>query len=303
MKKAAVLFYTLFLFVCVLAVSSAIAEDEVRSERTVLVEEEGILFVAEESPVKSGRRNSPYIQFTLQNNTDQELYIDLNGTVNGYNTRIVLSPQDSTQSLESIKSGETLSGDLIFSSQYDDYMGGTNVSEFTVISFFGLMNEIDRKTGNPKMYYESVPVTIPCSGNYTLPESWTPFCENDMFRLTAVDRFLQEPITPEMKPEAGMIWLMENKTNGDLILSFTDLVVNGIQAGNDDLRISDSYSFAPGRRGFSSVRLTTSAQLGIEEIQTLTGTISGYAAIMTEDGKGIDHYEKIEDIPFEISFE
>ena len=88
-----------------------------------------------------------------------------------------------------------------------------------------------------------------------------------------------------------------------VILSFTDLVVNGIQAGNDDLRISDSYSFAPGRRGFSSVRLTTSAQLGIEEIQTLTGTISGYAAIMTEDGKGIDHYEKIEDIPFEISFE
>ena len=185
MKKAAVLFCALFLVICVLAVFSAAAEDEVRSERTVLVDEEGILLVAEESTVKTGRRNSPYIQFTLQNNTDQELFIALNGTVNGYNTRIGLSPQDSTQSLESIRPGETLSGDLIFTSQYDEYMGGTNVSEFTVASFFGRMDEIDRKTGYPKLYYESGPVTIPCSGDYTPPESWIPFCENDMFRLTA----------------------------------------------------------------------------------------------------------------------
>ena len=303
MKKAAVLFCALFLVICVLAVFSAAAEDEVRSERTVLVDEEGILLVAEESTVKTGRRNSPYIQFTLQNNTDQELFIALNGTVNGYNTRIGLSPQDSTQSLESIRPGETLSGDLIFTSQYDEYMGGTNVSEFTVASFFGRMDEIDRKTGYPKLYYESGPVTIPCSGDYTPPESWIPFCENDMFRLTAVDRFLQEPLTPEMQPEACMIWLMENKTDGDVVLGFTDLVVNGIQAGNDTLRISDSYSFTPGHRGFSAVRLVNSAQLGIEEIRTLTGTISGYATVPTEDGKGIDHYEKIEDIPFEISFE
>ena len=56
MKKAAVLFCALFLVICVLAVFSAAAEDEVRSERTVLVDEEGILLVAEESTVKTGRR-------------------------------------------------------------------------------------------------------------------------------------------------------------------------------------------------------------------------------------------------------
>ena len=284
----------------------AVPEDDgfSHTQETVLVDEAGIRFVALASSVRYETWGAPYIQFTMENNTDQLLHIELKGKINGYDiSRIALQPATNNMPLDNIKPGETLSGNMLFRTNYYEYMDIGNVAELVVEPSFRL-DQLDKRMENYELYYQGEPVTIPADGIYTPPADLPTVFELDQLRISAVALRPDEILSYESGYTSPcIVVLCSNSSERRYALYFTDVQINGRKVEDGQLNFLNSYEIEDNSNAFAMLYLKAQAMetLGNEELKTVSGTITGYSWTIGQNNRN-ENIEQLTPTPFSIDF-
>ena len=274
------------------------------TQETVLVDEAGIRFVALASRVTDASWGAPYIQFIMENNTDQLLHIELKGKFNGYNVNsIALQPAHNNMPLTKIMPGETLSGNMLFRTAFYEYMGLDNVEELVVEPTFRL-DQLDARQENYELYYQGEPVSIPADGTYTPHADLPAVFEHDQLRVSAVDLLPDEIISYESGyTSPRIVILYTNPSEREYSLHFTEVKINGHPVEDGQLEFLNGYRFEANSNAFATLYLKPQAKEALvgEDLKTITGTVSGLSWTLGE-GYRRENLEEFAPAPFSIGF-